>query len=273
MNSHTQMKFAPAGDLHTSSTSDRYQNEYIAAFVEKWDELIDWDRRAAAEGNFFIDQLRASSAKSVLDVATGTGFHSIRLLRAGFDVTSADGSERMLGRAELNAHRHALRLRPVHADWRWLSREVAGPFDAVICLGNSFTHLFREADRRLALSEFFSMLKPGGLLIIDQRNYDSLLDSGSAPGNRTYYCGLDVRVRPTQVDSSIARFRYEFADGAIYHLDMFPIRKNYLRQLLVDAGFDQIRTFSDFRAVGSNETPDFYIHIGTKPIQTANDRT
>ena len=52
-------------------------------FVDKWDELIDWERRAEREGDFFIQQLQEAGSRQALDVATGTGFHSVRLLKAG----------------------------------------------------------------------------------------------------------------------------------------------------------------------------------------------
>ncbi len=83
--------------------TDHYRNEYVMAFVNKWDELINWSARAESEGQFFIDILRARGKESVLDVATGTGFHSVRLAEAGFQVTSADGSAAMLARAFQNA--------------------------------------------------------------------------------------------------------------------------------------------------------------------------
>ena len=83
--------------------SDHYQAEYVQSFVEKWDELIDWEQRAEGEGDFFIKHLRERGAQRILDVATGTGFHSVRLLREGFDVVSADGSPAMLGKAFDNA--------------------------------------------------------------------------------------------------------------------------------------------------------------------------
>lgn len=35
-----------------------YTEEYVPSFVEKWDSLIDWEKRADSEGNFFIDLLR-----------------------------------------------------------------------------------------------------------------------------------------------------------------------------------------------------------------------
>lgn len=42
--------------------SDHYVKEYIQSFVEKWDDLIDWDTRAKGEGSFFIDVLKERGA-------------------------------------------------------------------------------------------------------------------------------------------------------------------------------------------------------------------
>jgi hypothetical protein len=46
--------------------TDHYKAQYVMGFVNKWDELIDWDARAESEGDFFIEQLRerGSSASS-----------------------------------------------------------------------------------------------------------------------------------------------------------------------------------------------------------------
>ena len=68
-------------------------------------------------------------------------------IKAGFDVISVDGSAEMLAKAFKNGCQHGVVLKTIHADWRWLNRDVHGKFDAIICLGNSFTHLFEEDDR------------------------------------------------------------------------------------------------------------------------------
>jgi len=124
--------------------TEHYQAEYAHPFVEKWDELIDWDARRKSEGEFFIETLREHGVKKVLDVATGTGFHSVQLLRAGFEVTSVDGSPMMLAKAFENARNQGYIMRTIQADWRWLNQDVHDLYDAVICLGNSFTHLHEE---------------------------------------------------------------------------------------------------------------------------------
>lgn len=258
------------GDNPTEVRStDHYTAEYVPSFVEKWDDLIDWKKRAASEGNFFIDQLKARGAKKVLDVATGTGFHSVRLLEEGFEVVSADGSTDMLAKAFENglaAGEHILRV--VLADWRCLNRDVHGEYDAIICLGNSFTHLFAERDRRKTLAEFYAMLKHDGVLILDQRNYDAILDAGYSSKHTYYYCGDEVSAEPDHVDEGLARFRYSFWDDSVYHLNMFPIRKNYVRRLMREVGFQDVQTYGDFQETYREDEPDFFIHIAEKMYDT-----
>ncbi len=241
-----------------------YQQEYVKSFVEKWDELIDWEMRAKSEGDFFINVLKERGAKKILDVATGTGFHSVRLLEAGFDVVSADGSPEMLAKAFDNARKRGHILRTVQADWRWLNRDIHGKFDAVICLGNSFTHLFSERDRRKTLAEFYAALNHDGVLILDQRNYDRILDHGFSSKHVYYYCGDNITAEPEHVDDGLARFKYVFPDRSEYHLNMFPLRKDYTRTLMGEVGFQHIETYGDFQETYREQVPDFYVHVAEK---------
>ena len=250
----------------TIRQTSHYQAEYIQSFVQKWDELIDWSARADSEGRFFIELLKARGKMKVLDVATGTGFHSLQLLDGGFEVTSVDGNAAMLAKAFENAKSRHFILKTIHADWRWLNREVHGKFDAIICLGNSFTHLFEEQDRRRALAEFYAALKHDGVLILDQRNYDVILDHGFQSQHRYYYCGDAVVAEPEHVDEGLARFRYAFPDGSEYHLNMFPLRKNYTRRLLREAGFARVKTFGDFQETYQESEPDFFVHVAEKHL-------
>lgn len=262
MNQITEQSFGK-NPINVRDT-DHYQDEYVKSFVEKWDELIDWDRRWQSEGEFFIEQLRSYGVERVLDVACGTGFHSVRLLSAGFDVVSADGSPEMLARAFKNAEKRGHILRTVQADWRWLNKTIHEQFDAVICLGNSFTHLFSENDRRKTLAEFYATLEHDGILLLDQRNYDAILDEGFSSKHKYYYCGEDVVAEPEHVDDGLARFQYSFPDGATYHLNMYPLRRDYTRRLMHEVGFQQINTYGDFQETYKAHDPDFFVHVAEK---------
>jgi SAM-dependent methyltransferase len=244
--------------------TEHYQREYVESFVDKWDELIDWEGRAESEGAFFIDILKNYGKHRVLDAATGTGFHSVQLLKAGFDVTSCDGSAEMLTKAFENGLKHDVILQTVQADWRWLNRDIHGKFDAIVCLGNSFTHLFEERDRRRTLAEFYAALKYDGILILDHRNYDAILDVGFSTKHKYYYTGREVTAEPEHVDEGLARFRYEFPDGSVFNLNMFPLRRKYVIGLMHDIGFQNIVTYGDFDEDFDPNEPDFFVHVAEK---------
>jgi SAM-dependent methyltransferase len=236
----------------------------VSSFVQKWDELIGWTARAACEGAFVIDLLKARGARTVLDVATGTGFHSVRLQQAGFDVTSADGSPEMLAKAFENARHVGQQLTTVQADWRWLNKDIHDTYDAVICLGNGLAHLFSERDRRKALAEFYAALRHDGCLIVDQRNYDVLLDEGFRSKRTYHYCGDSVRAEPEHIDEGLARFAYVFPDKSKVHLNLFPLRRAYVRRLMAEVGFQDVKTFGQFQETSPTEAPDFFVHVATK---------
>jgi SAM-dependent methyltransferase len=242
-------------------------DEYISGFVDKWDELIDWESRAESEGSFFIDLLKERGARNILDVATGTGFHSVRLIKAGFEVVSVDGSISMLKKAHDNGWKHKYVLRTVYADWRWLNRDVHGEYDAIVCLGNSFTHIFNERDRRKALAEFYAMLKHDGILILDQRNYDYMIDHGFKSKHKFYYCGDNVTAEPEHVDEGLARFKYTFPDKSEYYLNMYPLRKDYTRRLMHEVGFQKVETYGDFQETYRDDEPDFFVHVAEKEYE------
>lgn len=258
----TQQKHST--NLLDDRKTGQYKKECITEFADKWDTLIDWDARAASEGNFIIDVLRARDTNTVFDVATGTGFHSVRLLEAGFDVTSADGSAAMLARAFDNGKERGHILKTVLADWRWLGQSTRERFDALVCMGNSFTHLHDELDRRRVLAEFYAALEPNGVLIIDQRNYDCMVDQVCKSKHKLNFCGNNVNAAPLSIDKDLVNFQYFFADGSDYALNLHPLRKDYLRQLLREAGFERIRTYGDFKSTYEPNDPDFFIHVAEK---------
>ena len=251
-------------ETHEKLKSDVYKKQYNEDFVDKWDELINWDMRSKGEGSFFIQALRERGVKKVLDAATGTGYHSIKLLKEGFQVHSFDGSKNMLKKAFDNAEKHGQILRTIHGDWQNMGRTVHEKYDAVICLGNSFTHLFNEKDRRKTLAEYYAVLKHNGILILDQRNYDNMLDKGFDNKHTYYYAGDNVKAEPEELSDDLAKFRYEFPDGSVYHLNMFPLRKKYTQDLLYGVGFQEVKTFGDFHETYQEKEPDYYIHVAEK---------
>lgn len=256
---------APSSGIPDQGTSrEDLDAQYVRTFVDRWDELIDWEGRRTAERGFFSRLLRGAGARRVLDAATGTGYHSVALIEDGFEVTSLDASAEMLRRAQANAERRGHALRTVRGDWRELDPAFDGRFDAVVCLGSSFPHLFSEDGRRAALARFRSVLAPGGLLVIDQRNFDAILRGRYGGGRRVYYCGSAARVSVDHASEDLVRFRYDFEDGQSYRLQVYPLGCEEARTLLAESGFGGIETYGDFERDYDPDAAGFLIHTAVR---------
>lgn len=201
-------KEARKGGSRTSSISapDQYKDG-VAASV--WEEYIGENRESRYK-EWLISTLRKHGAVKLLDVACGTGVDSRMLVAAGFHVTSCDLSNNMLQKAKDTKAKKSLKNWEIHqADWCKLPEQlgagVAHDFDAVICMGNSFAHLPDELNKQekqeLAIKNFREMLRPGGILIIDHRNFDYIVANGKSPSKNIYY----QSTWQTQVDTSFER--------------------------------------------------------------------
>jgi glycine/sarcosine N-methyltransferase len=148
------------------------------AFSTDYDRFVDWSGRLAAEMPFIERELQAVNARRVLDVACGTGMHAIALARRGYQAVGTDLSAGMIERARTNAAKAEVDVRFEVAGFGELGTRVGAGFDAVLCLGNSLPHLLAPADLAAVLGDFTTCLRPGGLLLVQNRNFDAVLARG-----------------------------------------------------------------------------------------------
>lgn len=248
----------------TDTRDDRYREEYAQDFVARWDRLVGWKARADSEGDFFISMLRRQGARRVLDAATGTGFHAVSLAEAGFEVVAVDGAPTMVDKARQNLTERDLDV-PCHvADWRRLDEVVTGPFDAIVCLGNSLAHLFDRADLEATLHKFAAVLAPGGLLVLDQRNYDAILDDTLEKMDQSYCCcGGGASVTLDAQGPELVRIHYRIGD-AQYQIETHPWRSATISEALEASGFTDIETWGDYSRDYDPSRVEFLIHSARK---------
>ncbi len=145
------------------------------AFSADYDRFVNWQERLEYELPFVEQQLTASDAQRVLDVACGTGIHALALAQRGYDVTGADLSVGMIERARANTAAAGCGVRFTVAGFGELKEQVGGGFDALLCLGNSLPHLLTAAALAATLLDFAAVLRPGGLALIQNRNFDAIM--------------------------------------------------------------------------------------------------
>lgn len=142
--------------------------DHLAAF---FDVMTDWQARLAYEMPFLL-RLLGRPRQHVLDAACGTGWHSIALAQAGHHVTGVDISAIMIEQAQANARSRGVAVTFKQAAFHDLPAAVGTGFDAVLCLCNSLVHVLHEDDLRRSLTAMATCLRPGGLLVLHNLNYD-----------------------------------------------------------------------------------------------------
>ncbi len=104
----------------------------------------------------------------VLDAFCGNGRHSLELARKGFKVVGVDTSFSRIAFASHWAREEGEGAAFLVGDARTVP--VNQSFDAVVILGGSFTHSQVEEENISLLQSLRAVLKPSGLLLIDNPN-------------------------------------------------------------------------------------------------------
>ena len=137
-----------------------------------YDRFVDWEGRLAREMPFFERLFAERGVVRLLDIACGTGHHAIALAQRGYEIAGSDVSQGMISRAQNNAAAAGVRAAFFQAAFGELAKWVGEPYDALLCLGNSLPSLLREDALKGALADMAHVLVPGGLLILQNLNYD-----------------------------------------------------------------------------------------------------
>jgi SAM-dependent methyltransferase len=131
-----------------------------------WAEIAD-DNQTEPQIQFLKSLLKPVG--SVLDLACGSGRHSIALSADGYMLVGLDGSRSLLKIAKQRSHN----IPVVLGDIRFLPFKT-GTFAATVSVDTSFGYLPSEADDKNCLSEVRRVLSQEGLLVIDVFNREYL---------------------------------------------------------------------------------------------------
>jgi SAM-dependent methyltransferase len=118
------------------------------------------DYEAEATALHGLIQERSPDARSLLDVACGTGGHLV-YLRQWYEVVGLDIDPGMLAEARWRLPDVTF----IEGDMR--SFDVGRRFDAVVCLFSSVGYMRSEDDLARAVSTMSSRLRPGGVFVMD----------------------------------------------------------------------------------------------------------
>lgn len=149
-----------------------------------YDRFVNWNNRLRFEIPFLLaklNQLGELNKLKVVDAACGTGMHALALAREGIQVTGTDLSAGMIRQSTQNARKAGLDVPFIQAGFGSLLAHFAPrSLDAVFVLGNSLPHLLSRESLINALRDFAAILRPGGILLMQNRNFDAVMRNQDA---------------------------------------------------------------------------------------------
>jgi len=142
--------------------------------VLAYDNTIDWKARLDRELPFILSLLEDKTNPRILDMACGSGHHTIALADHGFEVIGFDSSELMIRTAQSHALERQIDARFLHLDMENFRETINGPFDLVICLGNSLALLNTIDILREVVTDVFKVMNEGASFVGQILNFEEI---------------------------------------------------------------------------------------------------
>lgn len=240
-------------------------------------DLLEDESRYEAYERHWEKVLKDRPVKTFLDVSIGSGSVTLPLTGLGIRLSGSDLSKTMLDRCRKKAQQRQVDITLKQCDFRAVSGEFPEQFDCVASTGNSLPYVSNE-DVLLTLGQMDRLVRPGGYLYFDVRNWDKILRER----NRFYlynpFFDGDTRINLIQVwdyhadDTMTFNLLYTFEkDNRIFQKEKFeehyiPVRRQLLLDRLREMGYEDIRIMN-FPAYMENvdvEEADWYCVIARK---------
>lgn len=240
--------------------------EFYDELGSDYDLMVSWDERLRREEPFFRKVFADHGVRSVLDAACGTGMHAVEFARWGMRTAGADLSTAMIDRARQHARRAGVDVAWSVAAFGGLAAAFPGyvdAFDAVTCLGNSLPHLGDDDALDAALADMARMLCPGGVLVVQDRNYDRVLaervrfmpiTTRGSPGDETLFIRVTDFLGADRLAFTILTLRNAggtWSCGAKTTL-LRGIERATLERSFARAGFPSVEFFGSYARAAFN---------------------
>jgi len=137
-----------------------------AKFYDKTHGMYDYD----SDVKFLNTLFRKHKCKTIIDIGCGTGNHSIRLSKLGYEMTGVDISPSMLKIAKEKTKKTKIRF--TLGDMTRLEKVIpkGQKFDAAICLGLVTHSLITNKDVIAFFNGLHKILKRNSLFVFNARN-------------------------------------------------------------------------------------------------------
>lgn len=240
-------------------------------------DLLETEERYQITKRHWERVLSGKRIGTLLDVSIGSGNLTLPLAELGVELYGSDLSEAMLERCKEKARKRGFPIDLRVSDFRRLDEKFDAAFDCVASTGNSLPYV-TNAEVPEVLAQMDRLVKPGGYLYVDIRNWDKILQTKQRfyLYNPTFLD--DVRMNLVQVwdhhgDGSMTfNLLYTFerdnriVQKEIFEEHYFPLKRRLLLDGLRRLGYGEIETMClpAFLETVKPEEADWYCVLARK---------
>jgi SAM-dependent methyltransferase len=260
-----------------------------AALIDRWDDYVGQEVRWLENGPYrkFMDEILSPDG-AIFDAAAGSGTDSVELLSLGYSVTSNEVDPRLHRRATQLAEKRGVPLKLEISRWEDLTIAGLQRFETVLVMGNSLCLVSSRELRIRALKNFYRVLLPGGRLVIDERNFESMrerredilkepLKNWVKEGQDVMYPGSELTGYPSAIEDSVVWWSFfsnvppvktsdEIQERAknFHPLELYAFQHGELYHELESIGFRVHKVYADLKGVPGSSS-------GMPPHDTVRD--
>ena len=226
-----------------------------------YDRSINWDARLKRELPFILDALSESGGTRVLDMACGSGRHSVALALEGADVVGFDSSTSMIQAAKKLAAENGVAARFMVADMTNLETVLKEKFDLIVCLGNSLALVPSLLEVKKLLSAVHSLLNSKGIFVAQVLNFEQIKKTKSrffqpkggvtSEGDQVIFARFFTHLKPEESTTLVLTSFVKSSEGwstTISLQSVLQLDQEALTQAVRAAGFGQFDVYSDYRS-------------------------
>jgi len=148
------------------------EEHYESLLAARYTWMMGGAERCASNAQALLDSITLPSSGVALDLGSGPGYHAKVLAKRGYRVVAVDISESCL--KELREDCAGLNVETVTGELTDRDRySKQGPFAAILCVGDTLTHLNHRDDVSRLLDISFDLLAPRGVLLLEFREQRS----------------------------------------------------------------------------------------------------
>ncbi len=224
-----------------------------------YDRSINWDARLERELPFILNALSESGGNRVLDMACGSGRHSVALALEGADVVGFDSSTAMIQAANELAAENGVATRFMVADMTNLEAVLKEKFDLIVCLGNSLALVPSLLEVKKLLSAVHSLLNSKGVFVAQVLNFEQIKKTKSrffqpkggvtSEGNLVIFARFFNHLESEESTTLVLTSFVKSSEGwstIISSQSVLQLDQEALTQAVRAAGFNQFEVYSDY---------------------------